>query len=170
MVQHLLREPGDNTNRLDVLLGPPGRRTWPGNMKGRTIAEAFEPGACVADVAPRTVGLNGKIRKLDPNHATRVRSSMRPAGLLQPRSARSRHLVQKSLCIRGVSGFVSPQSRSFQTSRSRVCRFAIDTAILHDCPDNAHCFIRHSDCRNIGRPAPTQLCKPDPGFAPPPHY
>jgi hypothetical protein len=54
--------------------------------------------------------------------------------------------------------------------RSRIYRFAIDTAILHDCPNYARCFFGHRDRRYIGRPAPTQLCKPDPGLAPPSQY
>ena len=53
MEQHLLGEPLGNTNRLEVLEGPTGRRTWPDDVKGRIVAESFEPGARVADVARR---------------------------------------------------------------------------------------------------------------------
>ena len=53
MEQHLLGEPLGNTNRLEVLEAPTGRRTWPGDVKGRIVAESFEPGARVADVARR---------------------------------------------------------------------------------------------------------------------
>jgi len=53
MEQHLLREPLGNTTRLEVLEGPTGRRTWPDEVKGRIVAESFEPGARVADVARR---------------------------------------------------------------------------------------------------------------------
>ena len=53
MEQHLLGEPQDNTTRLEVLEGPTGRRTWPDDVKGRIVAESFEPGARVADVARR---------------------------------------------------------------------------------------------------------------------
>jgi len=53
MEQHLLGEPLGNTTRLEVLEGPTGRRTWPDNVKGRIVAESFEPGARVADVARR---------------------------------------------------------------------------------------------------------------------
>ena len=53
MEQHLLEEPLGNTNRLEVLEGPTGRRTWPDDVKGRIVAESFEPGARVVDVARR---------------------------------------------------------------------------------------------------------------------
>ena len=53
MEQHLLGEPVINTNRLEVLEGQTGRRTWPDNVKGQIVAESFEPGARVADVARR---------------------------------------------------------------------------------------------------------------------
>lgn len=53
MEQHLLDEPLDNTTRLEVLEGPTGRRSWPDDVKGRIVAESFEPGARVADVARR---------------------------------------------------------------------------------------------------------------------
>ncbi|MBL4628511.1 MAG: transposase [Roseicyclus sp.] len=42
-----------NTTRLEVLEGPTGRRAWPDDVKGRIVAESFEPGARVADVARR---------------------------------------------------------------------------------------------------------------------
>jgi len=53
MEHHLLGEPLGNTNRLEVLEGPTGRRTWPDEVKGRIVAESFEPGARVSDVARR---------------------------------------------------------------------------------------------------------------------
>ncbi len=53
MEQHLLGEPLGNTTRLEVLEGPTGRRSWPDDVKGRIVAESFEPGARVADVARR---------------------------------------------------------------------------------------------------------------------
>jgi len=53
MEQHLLGEPLANTIRLEVLEGPTGRRTWPDDVKGRIVAESFEPGVRVADVARR---------------------------------------------------------------------------------------------------------------------
>jgi hypothetical protein len=51
MEQHLLVEPLGNASRLEVLEGPTGRKTWPDNLKGRIVAESFEPGVRVADMA-----------------------------------------------------------------------------------------------------------------------
>ncbi|MBL4587458.1 MAG: transposase, partial [Flavobacteriales bacterium] len=38
---------------MEVLEGPTGCRTWPGDVKGRIVAETFEPGVRVADGARR---------------------------------------------------------------------------------------------------------------------
>jgi len=53
MEQHLLEEPLGNTTRVEVLEGPTGRRSWPDDVKGQIVAESFEPGARVSDVARR---------------------------------------------------------------------------------------------------------------------
>jgi len=39
--------------RLEVMVGPTGRRTWPDEVKARIVLESFEPGARVVDVARR---------------------------------------------------------------------------------------------------------------------
>ena len=39
--------------RTEVLEGPTGRRSWPDDVKARIVAESFEPGARVCDVARR---------------------------------------------------------------------------------------------------------------------
>jgi transposase len=38
---------------MEVLEGPTGRRTWPDDLKARIVAESFEPGVRVRDVAQR---------------------------------------------------------------------------------------------------------------------
>jgi len=51
----------DETNRLerlDVLEGPTGRRTWSDREKTRIVLESFEPGVKVCDVA-RQKGQSG---------------------------------------------------------------------------------------------------------------
>jgi len=53
MDQHLLVEPAGTTNRLEFLEGPTGRRSWPDNVKGQIVAESFEAGVRVVDVARR---------------------------------------------------------------------------------------------------------------------
>ena len=39
--------------RLEVMAGPTGRRSWSEAVKARIVAESFEPGALVVDVARR---------------------------------------------------------------------------------------------------------------------
>ena len=39
--------------RLEVMSGPTGRRSWPEAIKARIVAESFERGARVVDVARR---------------------------------------------------------------------------------------------------------------------
>ena len=40
-------------SRIEVLDGPTGRRRWPDNLKARIVAESFQPGARVCDVAAK---------------------------------------------------------------------------------------------------------------------
>ena len=40
-------------SRIEVLDGPTGRRRWPQDLKSRIVAESFEPGARVCDVAAK---------------------------------------------------------------------------------------------------------------------
>ncbi len=49
---HLFDESG-RIDRLEVLEGPSGRRTWPDDVKARVVLESYAPGAKVCDVARR---------------------------------------------------------------------------------------------------------------------
>ena len=49
----LLGEVRGCVSRMEVLEGPTGRRTWPDDLKARIVAESFEPGVRVRDVAWR---------------------------------------------------------------------------------------------------------------------
>lgn len=40
-------------SRIEVLDGPMGRRRWPDDLKARIVAESFQPGARVCDVAAK---------------------------------------------------------------------------------------------------------------------
>lgn len=40
-------------SRIEVLDGPTGRRRWPDDLMARIVAESFQPGARVCDVAAR---------------------------------------------------------------------------------------------------------------------
>ena len=50
---HLLVEPAKGAERMEVLTGPTGRRIWPDDVKARIVAESFQKGARVCDVARR---------------------------------------------------------------------------------------------------------------------
>lgn len=49
----LLDDVRGSVARMEVLEGPTGRRSWPDDVKARIVAESFEPGARVCDVARR---------------------------------------------------------------------------------------------------------------------
>ncbi len=51
--QHLLAEVRSVTERMSVLEGPTGRRSWPDDEKARIVVESFAPGARVNEVARR---------------------------------------------------------------------------------------------------------------------
>jgi len=50
---HLLVEPAKGAGRMEVLTGPTGRRIWPDDVKARIVAESFQEGSRVCDVARR---------------------------------------------------------------------------------------------------------------------
>jgi transposase len=54
---HLLMELGNGVSQLEVIKGPIGRRHWPNALKAQLVAESFEEGVLVCDVARRN-GLN----------------------------------------------------------------------------------------------------------------
>ncbi|MGF1444932.1 MAG: transposase [Pikeienuella sp.] len=51
--QRLLAEVGSVAERMSVLEGPTGRRSWPDEEKARIVMESFAPGARVNEVARR---------------------------------------------------------------------------------------------------------------------
>ena len=50
---HLLGVEEKKAGRLEVLEGPTGRRSWPDDVKARIVAESFQQGARVNEVAHR---------------------------------------------------------------------------------------------------------------------
>jgi transposase len=51
--QLLLASRRKTVERLEVMVGPTGRRNWPDAVKARIVAESLAPGARVVDVARR---------------------------------------------------------------------------------------------------------------------
>jgi transposase len=49
----LLVDPVKGTGLMEVLAGPTGRRKWPDDVKARIVAESFQKGVRVCDVARR---------------------------------------------------------------------------------------------------------------------
>lgn len=73
---HLLDDVRGGVERLEVLEGPTGRRSWSDREKVRIVLESFEPGARVCDVARR----NG----LTPQHLSTWRGLARKGKLPMP--------------------------------------------------------------------------------------
>ena len=70
---HLLGEVRGVIDRLEVIEGPTGRRSWPDDVKARIVLESFEAGARVNEVARR----NG----LSPQHLSTWRGMARKGKL-----------------------------------------------------------------------------------------
>ena len=74
--QHLFAEVRSVAERMSVLEGPTGRRSWPDEEKARIVMESFAPGARVTEVA-RQHGLT-------PQHLSTWRSLARKGRLALP--------------------------------------------------------------------------------------
>lgn len=65
--------------RMEVLVGPTGRRRWPDEVKGQLVAETFVPGVTVREVAERN--------DLRPNRLSTWRGLARQGKLVVPELA-----------------------------------------------------------------------------------
>lgn len=74
--QFLLAGRGRLVERLEVLCGPTGRRSWPDALKARIVAESFETGARVVEVARR--------HSVSPQQVTAWRRQARQGRLALP--------------------------------------------------------------------------------------
>lgn len=74
--QFLLAGRGRVVERLEVLCGPTGRRSWPDALKARIVAESFETGARVVEVARR--------HSVSPQQVTAWRRQARQGRLALP--------------------------------------------------------------------------------------
>jgi transposase len=63
-------------DRLEVMAGPTGRRSWPEAVRARIVVESFAPGARVVDVARR--------RGVAPQQVTAWRRDARKGRLAPP--------------------------------------------------------------------------------------
>ncbi len=72
--QHLLVESQNHIERMEVLEGPTGRRSWPREVKARIVLESFQPGVLVREVAKR----NG----VAPQHLSAWRKQARDGKLV----------------------------------------------------------------------------------------
>lgn len=74
--QFSLADRGRVVERLEVLCGPTGRRSWPDALKARIVAESFETGARVVEVARR--------HSVSPQQVTAWRRQARQGRLALP--------------------------------------------------------------------------------------
>ncbi len=66
-------------DRMEVLVGPTGRRRWSDKVKGQLVAETFVPGVTVREVAERN--------NLQPNRLSTWRGLARQGKLVVPELA-----------------------------------------------------------------------------------
>ena len=104
-------------SRIEVLDGPTGRRRWPDDLKARIVAESFQPGARVCDVAAK-YGLIAR-------HLSEWRGLARKGELVVP--------------IDGTPAFVplviEPLASAAGSADRGVVRVEICGAVLHVAPD-----------------------------------
>jgi transposase len=104
-------------SRIEILDGPTGRRRWPDDLKARIVAESFQPGARVCDVAAK-YGLIAR-------HLSGWRGQARKGELAVP--------------IGGVPAFVPLVIESLADAAASadtdVIRVEICGAVLHVTPD-----------------------------------
>lgn len=104
-------------SRIEILDGPTGRRRWPDDLKARIVAESFQPGAWVCDVAAK-YGLIAR-------HLSGWRGQARKGELAVP--------------IGAVPAFVplviEPLADAAASADTDVIRVEICGAVLHVTPD-----------------------------------
>ncbi len=104
-------------SRIEVLDGPTGRRRWPDDIKARIVAESFQPGARVCDVAAK-YGLIAR-------HLSGWRGQARKGELVVP--------VDTAPTF--VPLVIEPFAAAAASADTGVIRVEICGAVLHVAPD-----------------------------------
>ena len=104
-------------SRIEVLDGPTGRRRWPDDLKARIVAESFQPGARVCDVAAK-YGLIAR-------HLSGWRGQARKGELVVP--------VDTAPTF--VPLVIEPFAAAAASADTGVIRVEICGAVLHVAPD-----------------------------------
>ena len=104
-------------SRIEVLDGPTGRRRWPDDLKARIVAESFQPGARVCDVAAK-YGLIAR-------HLSGWRGQARKGELVVPVATAPTF----------VPLVIEPFAAAAASADTGVIRVEICGAVLHVAPD-----------------------------------
>ena len=104
-------------SRIEILDGPTGRRRWPDDLKARIVAESFQPGARVCDVAAK-YGLIAR-------HLSGWRGQARKGELVVP--------VDTAPTF--VPLVIEPFAAAAASADTGVIRVEICGAVLHVAPD-----------------------------------
>ena len=119
--EHRMEVRGSNgVSRIEVLDGPTGRRRWPDDLKARIVAESFQPGARVCDVAAK-YGLIAR-------HLSGWRAQARKGELVVPIEAAPAFVplvIEPSISDTATAGM----------GGTGVIRVKICGAVLHVAPD-----------------------------------
>ena len=116
--EHRMEVRGSNgVSRIEVLDGPTGRRRWPDDLKARIVAESFQPGARVCDVAAK-YGLIAR-------HLSGWRGQARKGELVVP--------VDTAPTF--VPLVIEPFAAAAASGGTGVIRVEICGAVLHVAPD-----------------------------------
>ena len=112
----------NGVSRIEVLDGPTGRRRWPDDLKARIVAESFQPGARVCDVAAK-YGLIAR-------HLSGWRAQARKGELVMPVDMSPAFVPLVIEPLADVVAAVAAASIDTGVIRVEICG-----AVLHVAPD-----------------------------------
>ena len=110
----------NGVSRIEVLDGPTGRRRWPDDLKARIVAESFQPGARVCDVAAK----HGLIAR----HLSGWRGQARKGELVMP-------VDMSPTFVPLVIESLANSAATVASADTGVIRVEICGAVLHVTPD-----------------------------------